>query len=76
MHLKTNLLSTSLIIWRSGRIIKFEYYHHMVYGIYYSTMNLSLINQQLETQDKLTIDAVMVKKGLYHTIHVTTQQHS
>ena len=35
----------------------------MVYGIYYSTMNLSSINQHLETQDKLTIDAVMIKKG-------------
>ena len=26
-------------------------------------MNLSSINQHLETQDKLTIDAIMIKKG-------------
>ena len=48
---------------RSGRIIKSEYYHCMVYGTYYSTMKLSLINLHLETQDKQTIIAVMIKKG-------------
>ena len=59
---------------RSGRIIKTEHYHQMVYGIYYSTMKLSLINQHLETQDKHTINAVMIKKG--YTTQYMQQQYN